>query len=135
MTTPLRVLIAKAGLDGHDRGAKLIARALKDAGMEVIYLKYKTPESIVRTAIQEDVSVVGVSMLSGAHMSLIPRICRILRDQGMQDVLVIAGGTIPPDDYAPLKEAGVGRVFGPESQVSDVVAFIREWSTRRSTAA
>jgi methylmalonyl-CoA mutase C-terminal domain/subunit len=133
MTSQLRVLIAKAGLDGHDRGAKLIARALKDAGMEVIYLKYKTPESIVRTAIQEDVSVIGVSMLSGAHMSLLPRICKLLREEGLEDVLVMAGGTIPPDDYKPLQDQGVGRVFGPETPVTEVVEYVREWNARRST--
>jgi methylmalonyl-CoA mutase C-terminal domain/subunit len=135
MTAPLRVLIAKAGLDGHDRGAKLVARALKDAGMEVIYLKYMTPESIVRTAMQEDVSVVGVSMLSGAHMTLVPRICSLLKEQGLDDVLVMAGGTIPPDDWKPLEEKGVGRVFGPETPVEDIVTFVREWAAHGKAAS
>jgi methylmalonyl-CoA mutase C-terminal domain/subunit len=127
----MRVLIAKAGLDGHDRGSKLIARGLKDAGMEVIYLKYQTPESIVRTAIQEDVSAIGVSMLSGAHMSLLPRICKLLKEQGMGYVLVFAGGTIPVDDHKPLQEKGVDRVFGPETPLADVIAYMREWNAQR----
>ena len=131
MTSQLRVLIAKAGLDGHDRGSKLIARALMDAGMEVVYMKYQTPESIVRIATEEDVAVIGVSMLSGAHMSLLPRICKLLKAQGLDDVLVIAGGTIPPDDYQPLQDHGVGRVFGPETPVADVVAYVRAWDAQR----
>lgn len=134
MSARLKVLIAKAGLDGHDRGAKLIARALKDEGMEVVYLKYQTPESIARIALQEDVSVVGVSMLSGAHMTLLPRICHLLRQEGLAEVLVIAGGTIPPEDHELLRAQGVGEVFGPETPIADIVQFVRNWSTNRSAA-
>ena len=135
MTTPrVRVLVAKAGLDGHDRGAKFVARAFKDAGMEVIYVKYQTPESIVRTAIQEDVSVVGVSMLSGAHMTLLPRVCRLLKEKGKGDVLLIAGGTIPPDDYKALQEHGVASIFGPDTPIADIVEFVRNWAARETAA-
>ncbi len=133
MTTRQRVLEAKAGLEGHERGAKLVARALKDSGMEVVYVKYQTPESIVRTAIQEDVSVVGISMLSGAHMTLLPRVCRLLKEQGRKDVLVIAGGTIPPDDYQALQEQGVAAIFGPDTSVGEIVNFVQ--NRTRETAA
>jgi len=122
----IRVVIAKPGLDGHDRGAKIIARALRDAGMEVIYTGlHQTPEQIVETAIQEDADAVGISILSGAHMTLVPRILDLLRDQGAEDMLVIVGGTIPNDDAAELKEKGVAEVFGPGAPTSEIVDFLR----------
>ena len=119
-------MIAKPGLDGHDRGAKIIARALRDAGMEVIYTGlHQTPEQIVETAIQEDADAVGVSILSGAHMTLVPRIIDGLRAAGAEDVLVVVGGTIPPDDVDELKGRGVAAVFGPGSTTGDIVDFLR----------
>jgi methylmalonyl-CoA mutase C-terminal domain/subunit len=122
----IRVVIAKPGLDGHDRGAKIIARALRDAGMEVIYTGlHQTPEQIVETAIQEDADAVGVSILSGAHMTLVPRIVDGLRDSGADDVLVVVGGTIPQDDAEELKERGVAAVFGPGASTGDIVDFLR----------
>ncbi|HEY4622022.1 MAG TPA: cobalamin B12-binding domain-containing protein [Gaiellaceae bacterium] len=122
----IRVVIAKPGLDGHDRGAKIIARALRDAGMEVIYTGlHQTPEQIVETAIQEDADAVGVSILSGAHMTLVPRIIDGLRSSGADDVLVVVGGTIPPDDAEELKEKGVAAVFGPGATTTDIVDFLR----------
>ncbi len=123
----IRVLVAKPGLDGHDRGAKVIARALRDAGMEVIYTGLRqTPEMIAEAALQEDVEVVGLSILSGAHLSLVPRTCELLRQHGLADVLVCVGGVIPEDDVAALKEVGVAGVFGPGTSTADVAAFIRE---------
>jgi methylmalonyl-CoA mutase C-terminal domain/subunit len=120
------VVIAKPGLDGHDRGAKIIARALRDAGMEVIYTGlHQTPEQIVETAIQEDADAVGVSILSGAHMTLVPRIVDGLRANGADDVLVVVGGTIPQDDADELKAAGVSAVFGPGSTTAEIVEFLR----------
>ena len=120
------MVIAKPGLDGHDRGAKIIARALRDAGMEVIYTGlHQTPEQIVETAIQEDADAVGVSILSGAHMTLVPRIIDGLRSSGADDVLVVVGGTIPPDDAEELKEKGVAAVFGPGATTTDIVDFLR----------
>jgi methylmalonyl-CoA mutase C-terminal domain/subunit len=120
------VVIAKPGLDGHDRGAKIIARALRDAGMEVIYTGlHQTPEQIVETAIQEDADAVGVSILSGAHMTLVPRIVEGLRANGADDVLVVVGGTIPQDDADELKEAGVAEVFGPGATTGEIVDFLR----------
>jgi methylmalonyl-CoA mutase C-terminal domain/subunit len=123
----LRVLVAKPGLDGHDRGAKVIARALRDAGMEVIYTGIRqTPEMIVEAALQEDVDVVGLSILSGAHMTLFPRIMQMLRDNGLGDVLVVVGGIIPDEDVPALNEMGIKGVFGPGARTGDIVAFIRE---------
>ena len=120
------MVIAKPGLDGHDRGAKIIARALRDAGMEVIYTGlHQTPEQIVETAIQEDADAVGVSILSGAHMTLVPRIVDGLRANGADDVLVVVGGTIPPDDADELKALGVAEVFGPGATTSEIVDFLR----------
>jgi methylmalonyl-CoA mutase C-terminal domain/subunit len=120
------VVIAKPGLDGHDRGAKIIARALRDAGMEVIYTGlHQTPEQIVETAIQEDADAVGVSILSGAHMTLVPRIVDGLRANGADDVLVLVGGTIPPDDADELRANGVAEVFGPGATTSEIVDFLR----------
>ena len=122
----LRVVIAKPGLDGHDRGAKVIARALRDAGMEVIYTGlHQTPEQIVETVIQEDADAVGLSILSGAHMTLVPRIVKLLSEQGIDDVLVTVGGTIPTDDIAPLKELGVAEVFTPGAPTQAIIDFIR----------
>jgi methylmalonyl-CoA mutase C-terminal domain/subunit len=122
----IRVVVAKPGLDGHDRGAKIIARALRDAGMEVIYTGlHQTPEQIVETVIQEDADAVGLSILSGAHMTLVPRIMELLKEQGIDDVLVTVGGTIPADDIPELKERGVAEVFGPGASTQDIVDFIR----------
>lgn len=122
----LRVLVAKPGLDGHDRGAKVVARGLRDAGMEVVYSGlHRTPEQIVRTALEEDVQVVGLSILSGAHLRLVPEVVEGLRREGLGDVLVIAGGIIPEDDVARLKECGVAAVFAPGTSVSEIVDFVR----------
>jgi methylmalonyl-CoA mutase C-terminal domain/subunit len=122
----IRVVIAKPGLDGHDRGAKIIARALRDAGMEVVYTGlHQTPEQIVETAIQEDADAVGVSILSGAHMTLVPRIIDGLRANEAEDVLVVVGGTIPPEDAEELKALGVAEVFGPGAATSEIVDFLR----------
>ena len=119
-------MIAKPGLDGHDRGAKIIARALRDAGMEVIYTGlHQTPEQIVETAIQEDADAVGVSILSGAHMTLVPRIVDGLREKGADDVLVVVGGTVPQDDADELKSGGVSEVFGPGATTGEIVDFLR----------
>ncbi len=126
MSRKIRVVIAKPGLDGHDRGAKIIARALRDAGMEVIYTGlHQTPEQIVETALQEDADAVGISILSGAHMTLVPRILDGLRAQGLEDVLVIVGGTIPKDDVRALKEQGVAEVFTPGTPVAAIVDFLK----------
>jgi methylmalonyl-CoA mutase C-terminal domain/subunit len=121
----LRVVIAKPGLDGHDRGAKIIARALRDAGMEVIYTGlHQTPEQIVETAIQEDADAIGISILSGAHMTLVPRIVALLRAAESGDVLVVVGGTIPAEDAVELKQGGVAEVFGPGATTGDIVEFL-----------
>jgi methylmalonyl-CoA mutase C-terminal domain/subunit len=126
MSSKIRVVIAKPGLDGHDRGAKIIARALRDAGMEVIYTGlHQTPEQIVETAIQEDADAVGISILSGAHMTLVPRIVDLLRERGAGDVLVLVGGTIPGDDVAELKRLGVAEVFTPGAPTRDIVTFLQ----------
>jgi methylmalonyl-CoA mutase, C-terminal domain len=122
----IRVIVAKPGLDGHDRGAKIVARALRDAGMEVIYTGLRqTPEQIAIAAVQEDVDVVGISILSGAHNTIIPRICQLLRGAGMQDVLVIVGGIVPDEDIPTLKESGVAAVFQPGASTQEIVEFIR----------
>jgi methylmalonyl-CoA mutase C-terminal domain/subunit len=123
---PIKVLIAKPGLDGHDRGAKVLARGLRDEGFEVIYTGLRqTPQMVVSAALQEDVDVVGLSILSGAHMTLLPRITEGLREQGLDDVLVTAGGIIPDDDIPALQAAGVSRVFGPGTTIRDVAEYIR----------
>ena len=125
-TQTIRVVIAKPGLDGHDRGAKIIARALRDAGMEVIYTGlHQTPEQIVETALQEDAHAVGISILSGAHMTLVPKIVEGLRANGLDDVLVVVGGTIPKPDIDALKERGVAEVFTPGAPVANIVDFLR----------
>jgi methylmalonyl-CoA mutase C-terminal domain/subunit len=128
----LRILIAKPGLDGHDRGAKIIARALRDAGMEVIYTGlHQTPEQIAETVIQEDADAVGLSILSGAHMTLVPKVLELLKAQGVDDVVITVGGTIPADDIPELKELGVAEVFTPGSGTDDIVEFIRERASAR----
>jgi len=122
----IRVLIAKPGLDGHDRGAKVIARALRDAGMEVIYTGLRqTPEQIIAAALQEDVDVIGLSILSGAHMHLFPRILELRRQQRLEDVLVFAGGIIPDQDISKLKEMGIAEIFPPGSSLAEIVAFVK----------
>jgi methylmalonyl-CoA mutase, C-terminal domain len=124
--TTIRIVVAEPGLDGHDRGAKIIARALRDAGMEVIYTGlHQTPEQIVETVIQEDADAVGLSILSGAHMTLVPAVVALLVGQGIDDVIVTVGGTIPADDIAPLKELGVSEIFTPGAATGDIVGFIR----------
>ena len=129
---PIRVLVAKPGLDGHDRGAKVMARAFRDAGFEVIYTGlFQTPQMIANAALQEDVDVVGLSILSGAHMSLFPPIMDALRDVGREDVLVVAGGTIPTEDIPTLNELGVAKIFGPGTPLQDAVWYIREHAPDR----
>ncbi len=124
---PIKVLIAKPGLDGHDRGAKVLARGLRDEGFEVVYTGLRqTPDMIVTAALQEDVDTVGLSILSGAHMTLLPRICELLRERGLGDVLVTAGGIIPDEDVPRLRDAGVAAVFGPGTTIGEVAAFLRE---------
>jgi methylmalonyl-CoA mutase C-terminal domain/subunit len=128
----IRVVVAKPGLDGHDRGAKIIARALRDAGMEVIYTGlHQTPEQIAETVIQEDADAVGLSILSGAHMTLVPKVVALLAAQGVDDVLVTVGGTIPADDIPELKELGVAEVFTPGAGTDEIVDFIRAGATER----
>jgi methylmalonyl-CoA mutase C-terminal domain/subunit len=122
----IRVVVAKPGLDGHDRGAKIIARALRDAGMEVIYTGlHQTPEQIVATVIQEDADAIGLSILSGAHMTLVPRVVELLREQGAEEVVITVGGTIPADDIPELKKLGVAEVFTPGAPTQDIIDFIR----------
>jgi methylmalonyl-CoA mutase C-terminal domain/subunit len=126
MNRPIRVLVAKPGLDGHDRGAKVIARALRDAGMEVIYTGLRqTPEMIVNAALQEDVQVIGLSILSGAHNAIVPRVMDLLREKGMSDVKVIVGGIVPDEDAAALQKSGVAAVFQPGASLEAIVTFIR----------
>ncbi|HEY6291814.1 MAG TPA: cobalamin B12-binding domain-containing protein [Terriglobia bacterium] len=126
MDKRIRVLVAKPGLDGHDRGAKIVARALRDAGMEVIYTGLRqTPEQIARAAVQEDVDAIGISILSGAHNTIVPRICELLRAERMDDVLLLVGGIIPEEDIPALKQAGVTEVFQPGASTQDIVEFIR----------
>jgi len=128
----IRVLVAKPGLDGHDRGAKVVAAALRDAGMEVIYTGlHQTPEQVVSMAVQEDVDVVALSILSGAHMTLFPRILELMKKEGLDDVLLTGGGIIPPGDMAALREAGVGQLFGPGTPTTDIADYIRKWVEER----
>ena len=123
---PIKVLIAKPGLDGHDRGAKVLARGLRDEGFEVVYTGLRqTPEMVVNAALQEDVDVVGLSILSGAHMTLLPRITSLLKEKGLDDILVTAGGIIPDDDITALEQAGVSRVFGPGTTIAEVADYLR----------
>ena len=129
LSRPIRVLVAKPGLDGHDRGAKVVAAALRDAGMEVVYTGlHQTPEMIAAAAVQEDVDVVGLSILSGAHMTLFPRVRQLLVDQGRGDILVTGGGIIPREDATALEAEGIGRLFGPGTPTSDLVSYIEEWA-------
>jgi len=129
LSRPIRVLVAKPGLDGHDRGAKVVAAALRDAGMEVIYTGlHQTPEMVVQAAIQEDVDVVGLSILSGAHMTLFPRVAELLKEAGRDDVLVTGGGIIPKEDVSALQSKGVGKLFGPGTPTTDLIAYIRTWA-------
>lgn len=128
MERPIRVLVAKVGLDGHDRGAKVIATALRDAGMEVIYTGLRqTPEMVVNTALQEDVDAIGISILSGAHNIVFPKIRSLMKEKGMDDVLLTGGGIIPDDDVKALYETGVGKLFPPGTSTADIAAYIREW--------
>lgn len=132
MTRPIRILVAKPGLDGHDRGAKVVAAALRDAGMEVIYTGlHQTPEMIASAAVQEDVDVVGLSILSGAHMTLFPRVRDLLREAGRDDVLVTGGGIIPKEDMDELQSQGMGRLFGPGTPTSELIDYIRQWFAER----
>jgi len=128
MNRPVRVLVAKVGLDGHDRGAKVIAAALRDAGMEVIYTGLRqTPEMVVNAALQEDVDAIGISILSGAHMTVFPKVMQLMKEKGLDDVLLTGGGIIPDDDMATLNELGVGKLFAPGTPTSDISGYIREW--------
>ncbi|HEX6116768.1 MAG TPA: cobalamin B12-binding domain-containing protein [Solirubrobacterales bacterium] len=129
----IRVVVAKPGLDGHDRGAKIIARALRDAGMEVIYTGlHQTPEQIAETVIQEDADAVGLSILSGAHMTLVPRIVELLAEQGVDDVIITVGGTIPAEDVPELKKLGISEVFTPGSSTDEIVEFVRDAASARA---
>jgi methylmalonyl-CoA mutase, C-terminal domain len=129
---PIRVLVAKPGLDGHDRGAKVVAAALRDAGMEVIYTGlHQTPEMIATAAVQEDVDVVGLSILSGAHMTLFPRVRELMREQGRDDILITGGGIIPKEDMEELQSQGIGRLFGPGTPTTELIEYIRGWFTER----
>lgn len=125
---PLRILVAKIGLDGHDRGAKVIATSLRDAGMEVIYTGLRqTPEMVVNAALQEDVDAIGISILSGAHMTVFPRVIALMKEKGMNDVLVTGGGIIPEDDMKALNEIGVGKLFPPGTTTAEIAGYIKEW--------
>ena len=131
---PIRVLVAKPGLDGHDRGAKVVAAALRDAGMEVIYTGlHQTPEMIANAAVQEDADVIGLSILSGAHMTLIPRVLQLVREQGRDDILITGGGIIPKEDMEALQSQGTGRLFGPGTPTSELVDYIKDWFATRET--
>lgn len=128
LNRPVRVLVAKVGLDGHDRGAKIIATSLRDAGMEVIYTGLRqTPEMVVNTALQEDVDAIGISILSGAHMTVFPKITRLMKEKGLNDVLLTGGGIIPEDDMKVLQEMGVGRLFNPGAKTEDIAEYIKDW--------
>jgi methylmalonyl-CoA mutase C-terminal domain/subunit len=132
---PIRVLVAKPGLDGHDRGAKVVAAALRDAGMEVVYTGlHQTPEMIATAAVQEDVDVVGLSILSGAHMTLFPRVRHLLDGMGRPDILLTGGGILPPEDMAALQELGIGRLFGPGTPTTDLIAYIESWAAEHLDA-
>ena len=128
LNRPIRVLVAKVGLDGHDRGAKIIATSLRDAGMEVIYTGLRqTPEMVVNAALQEDVDAIGVSILSGAHMTVFPKIAKLMKEKGLDDVLLTGGGIIPEDDMKALNELGVGSLFPPGTTTTDIVSYIKDW--------
>jgi methylmalonyl-CoA mutase C-terminal domain/subunit len=128
MKGPVRVLVAKIGLDGHDRGAKVIATSLRDAGMEVIYTGLRqTPEMVVNAALQEDVDAIGISILSGAHMTVFPRVIALMKEKGMNDVLITGGGIIPEDDMKKLNEMGVGKLFAPGTTTAEIAGYINDW--------
>lgn len=128
LNRPIRVLVAKVGLDGHDRGAKVIATALRDAGMEVIYTGLRqTPEMVVAAALQEDADAIGISILSGAHMTVFPKVAALMKEKGMNDVLLTGGGIIPEEDMRQLNSQGVGRLFAPGTPTADIAAYIRDW--------
>jgi len=128
LNRPIRVLVAKVGLDGHDRGAKIIATSLRDAGMEVIYTGLRqTPEMVVNAALQEDVDAIGISILSGAHMTVFPKIIHLMKEKEMDDVLLTGGGIIPDDDLQQLNEMGVGKLFAPGAATSDITNYIKDW--------
>ncbi len=128
MENKIRVLVAKPGLDGHDRGAKVVAAALRDAGMEVIYTGLRqTPEMIVETALQEDVHVIALSILSGAHMSIFPKVLKLMKEKGLDDVLLTGGGIIPKEDMKKLRQMGVGKLFGPGTNTQEIVEYIQNW--------
>ena len=132
MDRRIRVLVAKVGLDGHDRGAKVVAAALRDAGMEVIYTGLrKTPEMIVEAALQEDVDAIGISILSGAHMTIFPKLASLMKEKGLSDVLLFGGGIIPDKDIAALNDLGVGRLFTPGASTQSIISYVREWSAAR----
>ena len=134
-TRPIRVLVAKPGLDGHDRGAKVVAAALRDAGMEVVYTGlHQTPEMIATAAVQEDVDVVGLSILSGAHMTLFPRVRQLLESMGRTEILVTGGGIIPSEDMTALHEQGIGKLFGPGTPTSDLISYIESWAAEHLEA-
>lgn len=135
MPRKIRVLIAKAGLDGHDRGAKVVAAALRDAGMEVIYTGLrKTPEMIVEAALQEDVDAIGISLLSGAHMTIFPRVLELMKQKGLHDVLLFGGGIIPESDIGKLKQMGVGEIFTPGASTHEIVDYLQRWMTEKKRA-
>ena len=128
MKRPIRVLVAKVGLDGHDRGAKVIATALRDAGMEVIYTGLRqTPEMVVNAALQEDVDAIGISILSGAHMTVFPKVMKLMKEKGMDDVLLTGGGIIPDDDMKELNTMGVGKLFSPGANTKEIADYIKDW--------
>ena len=132
MDRRIRVLVAKVGLDGHDRGAKVVAAALRDAGMEVIYTGLrKTPEMIVEAALQEDVDAIGISILSGAHMTIFPKLASLMKKKGLSDVLLFGGGIIPDKDIAALNDLGVGKLFTPGASTQSIISYVREWSATR----
>ena len=134
MSRPIRVLVAKVGLDGHDRGAKVIATALRDAGMEVIYTGLRqTPDMVVNTALQEDVDAIGISILSGAHMTVFPKLVQIMKEKGMNDVLLTGGGIIPEDDMKTLNVMGVGKLFAPGTPTAEIAGYIADWVATNRT--
>lgn len=136
MEKKIRVLVAKPGLDGHDRGAKVVASALRDAGMEVIYTGLRqTPEMIVETALQEDVDVIALSILSGAHMTLFSKVLKLMKEKGLEDVLLTGGGIIPQEDIKKLEEMGVGKLFGPGTNTQDIIQYIKNWAQERDAIA